>query len=430
MRRPYLLLAIGLLIPLTIILSAGNASGQAAPVRDKTVALEVVARLNEWRLGERLWPLKLNDTLEAVALAQAQYLAALPNLPADEAALHLGIKNDSPQQRATSQPFNWPAYGRPDRVAIGENAAVGSVDLAINFWKSSKIHRDTVLDAGYREVGVAALPYRSAYLFIAEFGARPNVLPALRDPQTGKLHLSNERYKFSDGGTWMHNASQVRFFDGNGSPLTASAVPWQDTMDMPQGVISKLYVLYTDGNDQAITEVRLGQDMVLLPGFAPVLAAALAPTPTTVKQAVIPPTNTPVRPAASVPSVPSTDPDLVVVYDDTALSVVNTTSHSLDVHDLDLAGNGITLPFSKWTLVADIKLDSLPSHNCLQIRADTETGLVQMPDNCKWVRSLLEVAPERLFWIKGSFEVHRQGVTLTTCQTESRRCEVRLKPPT
>src|SRR5688500_3878697 len=78
-------------------------------------SLEVVGLLNAWRIEQGLWPLKINPTLEALALLQAQYVVSLREAP-EGADIHLDGKGQGPAQRALLQPYEWPSYGRADRT--------------------------------------------------------------------------------------------------------------------------------------------------------------------------------------------------------------------------------------------------------------------------------------------------------------------------
>src|SRR5690606_9423262 len=120
-----------------IIMLVFHMPGQA---QDETITMEIIARVNAWRIREGVWPLKPNDTLKNMALQQAQYIASLPALPDD---LHVDGRGLRPRERALLTPFNWPYYELPGQIAIGENAALGTPDYALEFWQESALHART-----------------------------------------------------------------------------------------------------------------------------------------------------------------------------------------------------------------------------------------------------------------------------------------------
>ena len=211
-----------LLLPLLLLLIASI--GVQAQEQTPELALEIVANINDWRIDEGVWPLKTNPTLEAMALDQATYIASLSDLPND---LHEGRRGLHPQERALVEPFNWPHYELEAQIAIGENAGIGSVRSAMNFWRGSSLHTRTALNPAYREIGVAAVPRGRDHVFIVVFGSRPNVLPALADPrEPGTIFLSNEEFVYASFFDSIQTVSEIRLFDADGRPLTDAPVEW------------------------------------------------------------------------------------------------------------------------------------------------------------------------------------------------------------
>ncbi|MBC6957300.1 MAG: hypothetical protein DWB44_14095, partial [Chloroflexi bacterium] len=107
-----------------------------APRRDPYAELEMLSRLNEWRLSEGLDPLKRNTTLDALAYFQAAYVSTLRPYP-DGVQIHRGRINDLPKERARWEPFLWPPYGTSAQIAVEEIAAIRNLNSSIDFWKGS-----------------------------------------------------------------------------------------------------------------------------------------------------------------------------------------------------------------------------------------------------------------------------------------------------
>jgi uncharacterized protein YkwD len=217
-KRPYLsvtltVLALCLLIGLTVYQTAVSAQATS----DTAMALEIIALLNEWRLQTNLAPLRPNDTLNALALDQASYLSTLADIPSGN-AMHLGPTGEGVRARALYPQYNWPTYG--GQPAMAEVAYVGRPETALEFWRNSAIHRDTITNIGIREIGVAAVPHQWGHIFIVVLASRPDVLPALVDPRSNSLYLTQDTWKFGVGNV---PPMRVMLFDPAGRPLNTQA---------------------------------------------------------------------------------------------------------------------------------------------------------------------------------------------------------------
>lgn len=403
---------------LTVVFTTVTGQTQTPDRRqDRAAMYEILGLLNEWRLSLGLTPFRLDETLEAMAIYQASYLTTLKNIP-NGPDIHKGRGGEGVKQRALFDQFNWQYYGRPEQIQIGEIAAVRTAAGAITFWKSSTPHRLTVTNPAYREIGIAAFRRGVGYIYVAVLGARPDVLPALADTDSGKLYLSNERSGYAaQKQPWIHTATEIRLFDAKGRPLSDDWMPWQETFDLPKNAGDKLYVLYTDGSVESLSEVDLETDVVVLPGYKPppdfaaMLAQAAAATPL--------PTSTPEPPR----------PELLLVYDSHSLAIINNSRHSLDVSDIALQGNGMYLPMTWWQGARGVPLHlyDFPAGDCVQVWSQQEFTAPRKPAECHSVRSgrsFLENSQR--FWLEGSFEVALNGAVVATCQASARRCEVDL----
>lgn len=214
---------------------------QTDNVPDGVVEAELLAAVNAWRVDESLWPLQPNATLDGLALAQATYLLEETDIPAKGGDFH--SDGNGVNERAAAA--GWPAYG--SAVVVAENAAVGTVDFALQFWRQSSTDRDNALSDAYREVGVAALPFADGYVFIMVFGARPDVLPTYY--QAGDLLLTNET---NTGGSGIGRVESVWVFDADGQPLVEGA-EWSPRLT----VKDPAYILYDDGSTRILSAVQV-----------------------------------------------------------------------------------------------------------------------------------------------------------------------------
>jgi hypothetical protein len=413
--------------------------------QDEALALEVIAEINEWRIDEGVWPLKPNSTLEQMAVDQAAYLVSLPDLPSD---FHAGPTGLQPRSRAPIAPYNWPHYELTTQIAIGENAGVGTVASAMRFWRGSTLHTSTTLNTDYREIGVAALPYeRNQHVFIVVFGSRPDVLPALVDPtDNSTIYLSNEMFRYASFFDSIQEVTELTLFDADGRPLSDEPQDWTETITIPEAAGDEVFILASDGEHQILNAVDLNTDQAITPGHIPSIIAdavteqqpEIEATPEEVKPTSLPieptvvaaevePTAVPVEPTlVLVPTtVPAAEPDLLILYNNDTLDVMNISGAPLDWSALSFEG-AISFPFTQWSRVTEIPLTAIPVNHCTQIRSVTVAGGVVVPDGCRWVRSLIQINADRLFWTQGTFDVRLNGNTLVTCQPGAGVCEVDL----
>ncbi len=436
-----------LAITLVLLLSLSTVPHPARAQPDPDLARELVAALNAWRVTEGLWPLQPNTTLGALAQQQADYLIGLPDLPDD---IHTGPGGETPPERASAPPYNWPDYGRADRVAIGEIGYVGAgVSQAITWWRGSDTHTRAITNDDYREVGVGTAPHRDGHLLIVVLGARPNVLPAQLDPVNRVLYLSTERYRWAGSSPdWVHDVTGVRLFDLQGRPLNAGWQAWQPVLSLPANAGERLYVLYTDGVQQALAEVETPADLVLLPDtLAAVVAlaetvtqAAVAGPPTRPDAAPPPPAGdaeiVPPAAATAAPTptarptatpTPGTRRDVVIVYDSRSLAVLNASGAAVDLSALVLAYPGGQLAVTAWeSTFLNVPLSAFPTGDCLQAWSWNEASDPPKPDACRYLRSILTLNPSRLFWTRADFDVQWNGTWLATCAAGSGECAVAL----
>jgi hypothetical protein len=209
-------------------------------------------------------------------------------------------------------------------------------------------------------------------------------------------------------------------FDADGRPIHADALDWTERLALPEDVGDEVFLLMNDADDHTIISgVDLDEDRIILPDALPVTPTV---EPTATLQ--VEPTATPEIEAT--PTVaPSAEPDMVILYDAETLDVVNASGDLADWRALEFVGT-ITYPFTQWERVTVFPLGELPANNCLQIRSIVLEGPVEVPESCGWVRSLIQVPADKLFWTQGDFEVRRNGATLATCVANAGRCEVVL----
>jgi hypothetical protein len=368
------------------------------------------AQINRWRLGlENVGPLAYNETLEAMAIAQAEYVLSQPRFPAN---VHAGRSGEGPRTRATWSPYNWPTYGASEQIIVGEIAWLGTREDAMSFWHRSDIHRTAATNPRYREIGVAALPGGRGSMFVVVFGARPNVLPALADPQTNTLYLTNETYDRGVG-DWIRNANQIRLFDESGRPLTDGWIPWQAKIPIPENAGNSLYVLYSDGDDEVVDSVSiLARDVPLPEYFDAWQQASVAAEPTQTL-----PTATP---------TPMPVPRIRIVYSDRGFTLYNTVPSPANVSTLEIVSGEAVYRVSDFNAgFIRGSLSALPQWNCLHVtRIGARAGA--LPIECRYA-STTTLQAHQLFWLSGDFQVRRRGgAVVAECRQSDGMCEFDL----
>jgi uncharacterized protein YkwD len=389
-------------------------------------ALDVLAKLNEWRISIGLWPLRPNDVLDTMAHDQAQYVLTLATLPSG-GDFHIDALGRNPRGRALD--YGWPYYNSPAQMAVTEIAAVGPTpDYAIDFWMNSQIHHDSVVNPAYREVGVAALPHEFGNLYIVVLGARPGVLPALVEPDSGELYLTSERYTWAGGGDWVHDVTEEQIVASADSPPNDNSwLSWQPTIPAPAS--AHYAVVYSDGEEEAVTDVDPGVDIAWLPDNLNATVVAVAEAAVEVAEAGPAPATSEEPPSeGEVVGEPSAtgEADVALIYDDLSLGVLNVSGGALNLTGLAFSGGETRLPITRWdTEWLDVSLSAFPTGDCLQIWSYDQND-PGAPAGCRFVRSSIYVAPDELFWRNGDFEVLWQGDPLLTCAVGAGQCEISL----
>jgi uncharacterized protein YkwD len=411
---------------------AQTASGLT--IRDgELAALEIETQLNRWRVENGKWPLQPSDTLRRMARDQVNYLLSGAEMPDN---LQAGRNGESPADRAILDPYFWPYYSRTSRTAIGENAGIGGVTFVMNYWANSQIHKDTALSNEYREMGVAALPYRQAFLVIAVFGSRPNVLTAVADSAGGRLYLTREEYRFAQGAEFIHVPTQYRLFDAAGRPLGNGWQTWQANIPIPEGAGDHLFLLYSDGVLESLAYV----DLTLRTGTSgeiPAIAATplQASSPTFVSPNLSLSTSTPtlaaVETQAPQPMPPTQTPlpsgDLLLAWDARSFSGVNIGSGPIDVSQLTIVSpaNELLLRFSRWADFSRSPLNALPAGWCVQVHG-WDIAAPPAAAQCRNVSGVTNISPDRKFWTYTDFTVMNGTQSLGTCSHTLGQCVVDL----
>ncbi|MFN8375435.1 MAG: CAP domain-containing protein [Anaerolineae bacterium] len=400
---------------------------------------ELAAELNLWRLELGLSPLVYNPTLESMAALQADYLLSLSDIP-EEGEIHRDAAGRYARERSQLDPINWPTYGNPQFISLTEIAAIGSIRSAIRFWHESDIHNRSVINPNYREMGIAARSMDNLNgdtMFIVELAGRPDVLTALADPEAQQLYLSTETNEWT--GDWIAAPTEYRLLDAERQSI-GDWTPWALIVPLPADLDDTFYVEFRDANDRTTeAEVQLHprwsvydveveateESPTRAPSSGGLVFATNTPigTPAAVQPTTISPTATPLPVASATPT--PTPVSVVLMYTNRLFTLIP-ASGPVNISDLTFTNGTLSFAASDWESVqSDLNLSALPANNCLQIW-QRDAGEFSPPPQCSYVRSIVFLAQDHMFWTQGSFDVVLEGETLTTCQTDAGQCSVIL----
>ncbi len=459
------------LLPLPIILAVFLLvvlPAWAQPASDPMQERAVIAAINAWRLQIGLPPLQANPTLMRMALAQAQHVMSLPQIPAG-GDIHIDASGNDPRVRAVNPPYNWPFYGDRFRVNLTEIAAAQpNANRAVGWWQNSALHTRSVSNGSYREIGAAALRTRNGWLFIVVLGSRPNILTAFADPRGGTLYLTNEGFSGGNG-NWLRSANEYRVRDATGR-IISDWQPWRAQISIGSDLGSALTIDYRSGAQEVTTTSSLSPAEVLLPQYSdswsssspgelvvaaqptavpimtntpanaasipfatntPFLTAAIpTPTPFTLPSP-IPPT---IAPPTAIP--PSATPlnllyggiitpsprSVTLIYTQQTLTIIP-TSAGVDITGVVLSDGARSVRFAN--LNAQFlrgTLNSLGQRDCVLITVNR--SLVSAPGGCVFVSTTF-LTPDRALW-QVDFTASINGQPAIFCRAGDQRCFINL----
>lgn len=243
--------------------------------------LEVIARINEFRRNKNLLPVKLNPTLSQMAADQGGFLSGIPesSWPND---VHQDAQGRGPRQRALDPAYRWPHYGIESRMAVGEILYTGATpQSAVTWWDGSPIHNETMSNPGYREVGIATYPHPYGNMFVVVFGSRPNIFPALINPNTDEVLIATENYRYAEGGgDWITSIQDVQMIPTTISELELAVLtelddeawtPWEPALEPP--IAEAFAVALRQGDKRVISTINPLMDIALYLDTIPTPAA-------------------------------------------------------------------------------------------------------------------------------------------------------------
>lgn len=300
-------------LALIILLALASASPLAAQTN---LTAELLSRINTVRLTQGLAPYALNSALTAAAQRHSQDMAATSKVD------HTGSDNSSYRERILAAGYGQWSIG----PVVNESlyGGTGGANIVFDWWMSVDTHRNQILSARYREIGLAAVTGANGWTYwTAVFGAQPNVLPifvndgvtSVDDPDVLVTLTNEDAVPAGEGTATMGVALQVRLahdeqFSG------ADWQPWQPRLPfrlLLQGGEQRVCVQYRDAQGRTalastaitLTNVPLVPSPTPSPTAMPTLPATPSPAPTAIPFPSPSPSPTP-PPATPLPALTNT----------------------------------------------------------------------------------------------------------------------------
>jgi uncharacterized protein YkwD len=151
-----------------LVLLVAPATGQTpAPIKLSADAKELLDLANKARAKEKAPELKVNPVLMKIALKHAQNMARQEKLD------HV-LDGKNPAQRALAGGYNYRSIGENIGKAAGDPDVPAPPAANIHaFWMKSKHHRENLLHAKFREVGIAIARSKKGTIYYAQVFGTP-----------------------------------------------------------------------------------------------------------------------------------------------------------------------------------------------------------------------------------------------------------------
>lgn len=393
---------------------------------DRGAEIDVYTELNRWRMRRGRSPLQRNPQLDALALQQAWYVTQWLPFTESEVDFHTDEWDDGVVRRAELS--GWEAYGVSGAVFVAEIAAYyPNVAGVIGFWRGSDIHRASALNRGYREVGIGVIRNGNWILAYAVLGSRPNVLPVTYMPATNTLILTRDQSGFSDALAFV--PVRVQILNAYGERLHEDEwLVWEERIPLPAGATELLTVILSDRLTEIPVTVDLNAVNVLPADVVPTRTPTVTPfptrTPPPVTPTIAPPTPTPSM--TPRPRAPIDGYDILLLYNNVALTFINQSDERLDVTPLVFSAQQTNTTITgRWLgFYAEVPLTAFPPNFCMQAWSFfLNPERPPLPDDCELLasgRSLL--LPGDRFWLAVEFEVRYDGMLIATCYGQDGQC--------
>lgn len=399
----------------------------APVVRHQPAELDVFSRLNRWRIERGYPPLAHNDDLQALALQQARYV--WPLMPNDDPNfdIHADRWGDGVSVRARG--VDWPDYGDPDMMVIGEITAwYRSIEAQFNFWQNSPPHTAAATSRDFREMGVATLYDGTFYLSVVVLGARPEVYPVVIDDERNRMYIHRDESFFNQD----FFPQFMRFEDAYGNPMHADDwLLYDESMRLMPDLPWEFTVVLSDGFEEVRTVVQPDEARAFpaRPTPTPSPTPTITPSPTVIFAKVDPPTPTPTP--SPTPTLSSQGADVRLTFAEDGFTLTNISGRRLNLAPYILEHS--RLEFSErltwFGAYSPVPMALFPPGACVTAWSYPQQGNVgpSMPPECQHFasgRSRLDL--DERFWLIGEVIIRRANEVIVRCPVAWGVCEFNL----
>ena len=297
------ILFVGLLISCVLPIGVSPAAAQDNDV------FQILARVNALRQQYGLLPLDLSSILIASAQRHSDDMARTGNIS------HTGSDGSSIDSRIREAGYgHWRDFGIWSENIYGGQTA--NVDVAWEFWTTSQVHRNNLLNPRFREIGIGVgRGANGGVYYTLNFGAQPNTLPffVTGSAPAVMLLLTNENdITTGEGVVVMGRATEVRIAEGTDTS-NAPWQPWAESIPFQLSDSTGEKTITVEYKDELGRGTKMSRTINVTELIPPTETPAPTETPTE------PPTATPTLAATATPTI-----DAAAAV--TVTAVISTTS--------------------------------------------------------------------------------------------------------
>lgn len=347
-------------------------------VAQDDIASGILDRVNTARANDALPILSFNSQLQEAAQRHSNDMAIIDSLT------HVGSDGSQFWERIQDTGYAL-AVGAENVLARGDTNS----QLAFEQWFNSESHRLNMLNADYREVGIAYARSESGRYYFTMVLASPAGNSVASEPASQATNTPIQPIVLPSK---TAIPATIRPSSTPPIPPTASFTPTLRPTDPLAATIAAPLPTNTQ--------------------------SAFTPAPAIVTNTVIP------SPTETVP------PDIRLVYDYDSLTLINVSGKTLNLANLIFESSSGSMSALRWdTEFLSQSLSGFTDGDCLQVWS-LETDILEKPLDCRYRHSWISVNKDNTFWRNAeTFSIRNGGERVGICLVVEGVCDVNLSTP-